>query len=119
MWLKERDYIFSISILVTVSQFTYVHIPCKGGDEATLANLATPTATSSRYSMFPSSGDFKPGPVDRIVIVSTDIYIYLNNLVTRQKGKANKSTTPRTAVSFQRKEELPWVVRKETGVHSY
>ena len=33
----------------------------------------------------------------------------LGNEVERQ-GKANKSTTPRTALSFQRKEEeLPWV----------
>ena len=26
-----------------------------------------------------------------------------------RQGKANKSTTPRTVLSFQRKEELPWV----------
>ena len=33
----------------------------------------------------------------------------LGSEVERQ-GKANKSTTPRTALSFQRKEEeLPWV----------
>ena len=33
----------------------------------------------------------------------------LSNEVERQ-GKANKSTTPRTGLSFQRKEEeLPWV----------
>ena len=33
------------------------------------------------------------------------MYVCLNNLVARSKGKANKSTTPRTALSFQRKEE--------------
>ena len=37
----------------------------------------------------------------------------LNSLVTRyveMQGKSNKSTTPRTALPFQRKEEeLPWV----------
>ena len=32
----------------------------------------------------------------------------LGNEVERQ-GKANKSTKPRTALYFQRKEELPWV----------
>ena len=32
----------------------------------------------------------------------------LGNEVERQ-GKANKSTIPRTALSFQGKEELPWV----------
>ena len=41
----------------------------------------------------------------------------LGNEVERQ-GKANKSTTPRTALSFQRKEELPWVGFEPTALCS-
>ena len=34
----------------------------------------------------------------------------LSSEVNARQGKANKSTTPRRALSFQRKEEeLPWV----------
>ena len=46
--------------------------------------------------------------------------VCLNNLVARYRGKARQTSrlTPRTALSFQRKEELPWVGFKPTTLCS-
>ena len=50
------------------------------------------------------SSSCTPGPTESGVRMCQQ----LGSEVERQ-GKANKSTTPRTALSFQGKEELPWV----------
>ena len=76
---------------------------CTGGDRR--------THTCLFHSVL---GPLKQGDVDLSKCMSQQ----LGNEVERQ-GKAIKSTTPRTALSFQRKEEeLPWVGFEPTTLQS-
>ena len=81
--------------------------------DSVLLSSVTFTGTSPLSRYFNSSRSLLGGNYPTF---TQEWHACLNNLVVRQKGKASKSTTPRTALSFQ--EELPWVGFEPTTLQS-